>query len=177
MQISKFFLSFVLAFCLFMCTACADRTIYLPKPSPADNWQYITGFLIALISLIHIYTLLQLYNNTNNKGQELVLNSAINNTVHILLGVLVFPFLIFGEWFFELFMWSFSQGVAAKIILIIIGLILGIRIGIYQSITLWLINVFFWHISPLYFFISCHLLWVVLSTLPILGLRYEVLDK
>jgi hypothetical protein len=152
-------------------TSCANRTVYLANPPEINWWCYATGIAILITLIYYAYLLVCIYKKTTNQGQEKILNIIIYQGFYIFLSIVVFPFLIFGEWFFEFFLWLLAQGMVAKILLCIATFFISFKKGISQSVAIWCINYFFWHISDLYIFYALPaLLGGIISEIPTLWL-------
>ena len=141
----------LLLFLSVACMACADLTVYAASPSVATTATVLIGILCFCGLLFYVWFMCWAYPLLNRQGQESVLTLVIYQFVGFWVGVLLFPRLIFGEWFFKFFTWLLAQPNGYQIVIVLLGLLLGSFNGVTFALILWFVNVFYWHLDFLYY--------------------------
>lgn len=126
---------------LFLLLSCADRTIYNPSTSSADNLRWYTG-LVLFVELILGFIL-------SWRMGAAIFGQNIGVCIGSGLFSYLLGFLIFAEWGFKLINWILSSMVG-KIIWLILNLIGGIFSLFSGTVTSWVLNGYFWHSTDFY---------------------------
>jgi len=145
------FLNNLLLFLIYCAlSACANKTKYFKTPITTAILEVLTILMCIIGTLMYALFLQKKYVTTNSAGQEQILTVIIHHAVALLVGTLVFPSLVFGEWSFDLLVWIFDKNILIYIFLSVFAFFLGIFNGILHAVILCVVNSFYWHLSPLY---------------------------